>query len=175
MPFTPFHMGPGTAIKAVFGKYFSLTVFGFAQVMMDIEPLVRMVRGDMILHGATHTYLGAICIGGFSALVGKPICVFLLRFWNAGLGSKTLRWLRIRTDIAWIPAITGAFIGTFSHVFLDSMMHADMQPFAPFSSNNGLLGFLPLGFLHVLCVFFGVFGVFTIFLVWAWRKWSIDV
>jgi len=142
---------------------------------MDIEPLVRMVRGDMILHGATHTYLGAICIGGFSALVGKPICVFLLRFWNAGLGSKTLRWLRIRTDIAWIPAITGAFIGTFSHVFLDSMMHADMQPFAPFSSNNGLLGFLPLGFLHVLCVFFGVFGVFTIFLVWAWRKWSIDV
>ncbi len=27
---------------------------------MDIEPLVRMVRGDNILHGVTHTYLGAV-------------------------------------------------------------------------------------------------------------------
>ena len=59
MPFTPFHMGPGLAIKAVSGRYLSLMVFGFSQVAMDIEPLVRMIRGDAVLHGFTHTYLGA--------------------------------------------------------------------------------------------------------------------
>lgn len=175
MPFTPFHVGPGTAIKAIFGKYFSLTVFGFAQVMMDIEPLVRMLRGDSILHGVTHTYVGAICIGVFSVLVGKPFCAFLLRFWNAGLEPKYLRWLSTQAGIPWTPAIAGAFIGTFSHVFLDSMMHADMQPFAPFKISNELLDFLPVGFLYLICVFLGVFGIFTILLVWAWRKWSIDV
>jgi hypothetical protein len=48
MPFTPFHMGPGLAVKAVFGRYFSLMVFGFSQVAIDIEPLVRIIRGDAV-------------------------------------------------------------------------------------------------------------------------------
>ena len=37
MPFTPFHMGPGLAVKAVCGRYFSLVVFGFSQVAIDIN------------------------------------------------------------------------------------------------------------------------------------------
>jgi hypothetical protein len=175
MPFTPFHMGPGTAIKGVCGKHFSLTVFGFAQVMMDIEPLVRMVRGDSVLHGVSHTYVGAIFIGAFSVLMGKPLCAFLLRAWNTGADPKHLSWLHTQAEIPWLPATIGAFIGTFSHVFLDSMMHADMQPFAPFSIANELLDFLPISFLYLICVFLGVFGLFTIFLVWAWRRWSIDI
>ncbi len=44
MPFTPFHMGPGTAIKAVTGRHFSLTIFGFAQVLMKF--LWFRVLGD---------------------------------------------------------------------------------------------------------------------------------
>src|SRR5205807_4798279 len=74
MPFTLFHMGPGLAVKAVCGRHFSLTVFGFSQVAMDIEPLVRILRGDHILHGWTHTYAGATLIALVSLLVGRPVC-----------------------------------------------------------------------------------------------------
>ena len=44
MPFTPFHMGAGLALKAVAGRHFSVLTFGIAQVAMDIEPLVGMLR-----------------------------------------------------------------------------------------------------------------------------------
>jgi len=71
MPFTPFHMGPGLAVKAVTGRYFSLTVFGFCQVAIDIEPLVRMIRGDIVIHGFTHTYLGATLIAFVSVVAGR--------------------------------------------------------------------------------------------------------
>jgi hypothetical protein len=175
MPFTPFHMGPGAAIKAVSGKHFSLSVFAFSQVVMNLEPLIRILRKDSILHGMSHTYIGAILIGVFSVMVGKPFCAFLLRSWNFFVSLKYLRWLSTSANIPWTAATLGAFIGTFSHVLLDSMMHKDMQPFAPFSIANELLDYLPVGLLYLLCVFLGVFGVFTILLVWAWRKWSIDV
>ena len=45
MPFTPRHLGPGFAIKALAGRHFSLLTFGVAQVTMDIEPLVGLIRG----------------------------------------------------------------------------------------------------------------------------------
>jgi hypothetical protein len=38
MPFTPLHMGPGLAIKALAGHRFSILTFGIAQVAMDVEP-----------------------------------------------------------------------------------------------------------------------------------------
>lgn len=175
MPFTPFHMGPGLAIKAVTGKYFSLTIFGFAQVIIDIEPIVHMVRGESTLHGVSHTYLGATLIGALSVSAGKPFCTFLLRSWNFFVRQKYLRWLSTQDEIPWSAATLSGFIGTYSHVFLDSIMHADIQPFAPFSAANELLDYLPASVIYLLCVFLGVFGVFTILLIWAWNRWSIDI
>jgi hypothetical protein len=40
MPFTPYHMGPGILIKALLQGSFSLMVFGWAQIVMDIQPLI---------------------------------------------------------------------------------------------------------------------------------------
>ncbi len=175
MPLTPFHMGPGAAIKAVTGKYFSLSVFGFAQVVTDIEPLVRILRGDTILHGFSHTYIGALLIGSFSLFAGKFICQNLFKAWNLMLRFKYLNWLKLNVEISWISACSGAFIGTFSHVFLDSIMHSDMQPFWPISTENGLLTFIPVGWLYLLCVFFGVFGLMVITIVGIWNKWAIEI
>lgn len=175
MPFTPFHMGPGAAIKAVSGKYFSLMVFGFAQVAIDIEPLVRILRGDNVLHGFTHTYLGAILIGLFSLFVGKTFCEYLLRIWNAITQLRCFLWLRLTPSISWVSASLGAFIGTFSHVFLDSLIHSDMHPFSPFSVSNGFLYIMPPGWLYLLCSFLGVFGFMVIAVVGAWNKWAIDI
>ncbi len=158
MPFTPFHMGPGCAIKAVLGRSFSLTVFGFAQVAMDLEPLIRILRGDKILHGVSHTYVGATFIALVSLFVGRPVCQVLLRLWPMEDDAGLLDWLRGPRAISWTAALTGAFIGTYSHVFLDSIMHADLEPFWPFSASNDLLHLLGIPELHLLCVAAGLVG-----------------
>jgi len=162
MPITPLHMGPGLAIKAVLGRRFSLMVFGFSQVAIDIEPLIGILRDDDILHGFTHTYLGATLIALASVVFGRPICQYLLRYWNPDPKSAFLNWWGMPSRISWSAAIAGAFIGSYSHVFLDSIMHYDMHPLAPWSKANELLHVVSVDNLYLLCVLSGVLGVVLI-------------
>jgi|SRR4249919_3000805 len=151
MPFTPFHLGPGAAFKAVGGRHFSFMVFGGAQVLMDIEPLVRILRGDFELHGYTHTIAGALLIGIVAALSGKPI------------SAHALAKLRLpHYPLTWFAAFNGALIGTFSHIALDALMHSDMRPWWPFSDGNGLLGAVQVDRLHVACGALGALGMVAI-------------
>ncbi len=166
MPFTPFHLGPGLAVKAIAGRHFSFLVFGFSQVAIDVEPLVHILRGDPVLHGFTHTYLGATLIGAASVLVGRPVCQFLLRRWHPGEQYPFQVWLRGTGEISWVAAIIGAFVGTYSHVFLDSLMHRDLRPLAPFSPANGMLYAISVGWLHVLCVASGIFGIVAMYCIY---------
>jgi membrane-bound metal-dependent hydrolase YbcI (DUF457 family) len=70
-----------------------------------------------------------------------------------------LNWLRCPSEISWTAAATGAFIGTFSHVLIDSVMHADMQPLAPLAEGNRLLWVVSPEVLHLICVGAGVVGL----------------
>lgn len=150
MPFTPVHMGPGILIKAALQSSFSLMVFGWTQIVMDIQPLLVMITGDGHLHGFTHTYLGAILIAVISALTGKY------------LSELGLRILRITPatglHIRWWVVFLSAFIGSFSHVLLDSIMHSDVQPFYPVSLWNPLHGFVSIETLHKFCLYSGLLG-----------------
>jgi len=164
-------MGPGCAVKAVLGRHFSLTVFGFAQVAMDLETLIRILRSHNVLHGASHTYIGAAFIAMVSLFVGRPVCQILLRFWPHEDDLGLLDWLRGPRMISWTAALTGAFIGTFSHVFLDSIMHTDMEPFWPFNEGNNSLHLLSVSELHVLCVGAGlVGGLFLLVEYWLFGR-----
>jgi hypothetical protein len=147
MPITPFHLGPGAAFKAIGGKRFSFMVFGGSQVLMDIEPAVQIYRGATVLHGYTHTLAGALLIGSIATTIGRPISLFVL-----GLLPGTHR------PFSWAASATGAFVGTFSHILLDGLMHADMQPFWPLAQGNPLLGLVPLGTLHLSCIVLGILG-----------------
>lgn len=60
MPFTPIHLCPGIFIKAILQSSFSFMVFGWTQIIMDIQPLVVLITGEGHLHGFTHTYVGAL-------------------------------------------------------------------------------------------------------------------
>ena len=51
---------------------------------------------------------------------------------------------------------------------LDSVMHADVEPFWPFLLNNPFLGFLSVGTLHKLCLCSGFVGVGLYFAVSHW-------
>ena len=152
-------------MKSLAGRHFSLMVFSFSQVAIDIEPLVRIVRGDSILHGFTHTYPGATLVALVSVIVGRPVCQFLLRYWNPDPSSPFLNWIPTPRVISWSAGIVGAFVGTYSHVFLDSIMHSDLQPFAPFSQDNALLHVITVEALHLACMLSGVLGVLLMFTV----------
>ncbi len=158
MPFTPFHMGPGLLVKALLQGSFSLMVFGWAQIIMDIQPLVVMLTGEGHLHGFTHTYIGATLIGLGSALTGKYAAEFGLHL----IGEAR------HLPISWPVTFISAFIGSYSHVLLDSVMHADVEPFSPLMLNNPFVGFVSIEMLHDFCLYSGLFGVGLYFAVSHW-------
>lgn len=167
MPFTPLHLGPGLAFKAGLGERFSLLAFGLAQVAMDLEPLIGLLSDAPILHGATHTYLAALGIGLAVALVTPPLGRPILRRWNRELTYYRLGWLVRPVSLARGPVMLGAVSGTLSHVALDSLMHADIQPLAPWSSANGWLGAIPMSALFWGCVVSGTLGA-GVWLIHGW-------
>jgi len=157
MPFTPIHMGPGILIKALLQSSFSLMVFGWTQIVMDIQPLIVLITGEGHLHGFTHTYIGAILLAIFSALTGKYL---------SELGLKILAIDKYQSiSIAWWVAFLSAFIGSFSHVFLDSIMHSDVEPFFPITTTNHIHGIVSVTMLHKLCMYSGGVGAFIYFAV----------
>ncbi len=113
MPFTPFHLGVGIAAKAVAPRLISFQVFALTQVAMDIEPGLRMAQGNEVLHGWTHTLVGAVPVAVASAMV-----------WKMLEGRRIWRWTfePIDASMLW----TTAFVGTWSHVLLDALIHRDM-------------------------------------------------
>ena len=130
-------------------------VFGWSQIVMDIQPLLVMITGEGHLHGFSHTFIGATLIATFSALSGKylsEVGLFVLginRHWQI--------------KIAWWVSFLSAFIGTFSHVILDGIMHSDVEPFAPFMTNNIFLGVISVSSLHKLCLYSALIGAVLYF------------
>lgn len=153
MPFTPLHMGPGILLKALLQGSFSLMVFGWAQILMDIQPLYVMISDTrhLELHGFSHTYLGATLLAILSALSGKYLSEFGLKL----LGLSTIAQ---PIKIVWGIAFFSAFLGTYSHVVLDSIMHSDIQPYYPFAVGNQLLNIIDMEQLHTLCIYSGIVG-----------------
>ena len=151
MPFTPFHMGPGILIKALLQGSFSLMVFGWAQIVMDIQPLVVLLTGEGHLHGFSHTYAGATLLAIFSALSGKYLSELGLKLMDISKKNNPIQ-------ITWWVAFVSAFIGTYTHVALDSIMHSDVEPFYPLSQANNLLGLISVGELHQFCIYSALVG-----------------
>ncbi|KGJ96910.1 metal-dependent hydrolase [Colwellia psychrerythraea] len=151
MPFTPIHIGPGILLKSLLQSSFSLMVFGWTQIVMDIQPLIVLVSGEGHLHGFTHTYIGAILIAIFAALSGKYLSEIGLKLLRISENKKNI-------SIAWWIVFLSAFIGSFSHVLLDSIMHPDVEPFFPFTFDNPLLGLISVTMLHKVCLYSGLVG-----------------
>lgn len=156
MPFTPLHMAPGILIKSLLRGSFSLMVFGWAQIVMDIQPLLVLITGDGHLHGFSHTYLGASLLAVLAAITGKYLSEIGLII--LGLSPSP------RIKIAWSVAFISAFIGTFSHVLLDSIMHSDVEPFFPIDLTNPFLGLISVSALHKVYLYTGLVGAGIYFL-----------
>ena len=141
MPITPFHFGPGAAIHAAVPRYVSFLAFCAANILMDVEPLYYMLTQQYPLHRFFHTYIGAAIVAAVTV----------------GLFEVARR---VVEKIPSLRAVAlGAAVGTLSHVFLDSIMHRDIKPFAPFFDANPFLGILSLPALHWSCLVTGGVGV----------------
>jgi len=55
--------------------------------------------------------------------------------------------------------VLGAAAGALSHVALDSIMHADIRPLAPFSQANPTYGMVSIDLLQVICIITGVLAI----------------
>jgi len=173
MPITPFHLGPGAVVKAAAPRHFSFTVFAFSQALIDLEPIAFfLVTGDPI-HPYLHTYLGASIVFMASWWAGRPVGEWAIRLWNAWLSPAQARWLASEPKISATAAALGAFIGAYSHVAIDSIMHADMRPFAPFWGGAPWLGIVTIETLQWLCVLAGVIGIAGLALL-RWRELDGD-
>lgn len=150
-------MGPGILVKALLQGSFSLMVFGWSQIIMDLQPLIAIVTGEGKLHGFTHTYIGATLIAIFSAITGKYLSQWALIVLSNGAKRGI--------NISWWVAFLSAFIGSYSHVILDSIMHADITPLSPFSQSNELLSLVSVAALHKFCVYSGLVGAVVYFAV----------
>jgi len=159
MPLTPFHFGPGAVVKAVFPRRFSFSIFCAAQVITDLEPGYFLLRHEYPVHRWAHTFLGATGVAVLTVLIAGPF----VRWFHRQLAEKTNgpfgKWLEV-TDLSWTGMMGSALVGTLSHVLLDSFMHSDARPFAPFTSANPFLGVVSLGALHWGCVACGL-GAFV--------------
>lgn len=156
MPVTPFHFGPGALLHAAAPRHVSFLAFCAANVLIDIESGYNLLRGADRVHAFFHTYVGATLV---------IVAVVAL---HAGL-SGLARRRRVPDLFGWRSlgrgaVATGAVLGAYSHVLLDSVMHADARPLAPFSGHNPLLGWLSWDSLHGVCVALGVAGVAVLLL-----------
>lgn len=161
MPVTPYHIGPGILIKSLLQKRFSLIVFIWTQILIDIQPLIVLITGKGSLHGFSHTYIGTTLIALFSSITG----IYILRYFfpKKPLNKQLL-----------MIAFISSFIGGYSHILLDSIMHNDFNPIYPFELNNYLYKIISLNTLHQLCIISGILGL-SLFLLLSLIKKYIKV
>jgi len=146
-------MGVGLVIKSGEPKRFSLVMFGLSQVVIDLQPLVAMTTGGSIeLHGISHTIVGATVI----ALLCLPF--------------RRLLEIAFKQSIAGRAAIAGSFVGVYSHLILDSIVHADVSGnlFYPLHIDSRLLGLLSWEGMNYLCILLGALGCAVL-----WRRGEV--
>ncbi len=159
MPFTPIHIGPGMAVKAMAPRHCSIIVFGLTQIAIDVEVLHYLISGDYPLHRFWHTYLGATLIAVGCTLLGKPVSQWIKILWNHAVSkSSAINLLSVSVPTTWFASFMGAFIGAYSHILLDSLYHSDMKPFQPWSEANHLYGSINPYSVEVACALLGIAG-----------------
>lgn len=144
MPVTPFHFGPGGALHALAARYVSFRAFCAANVLIDAEPIYYLVTVRHPHHRFFHTYVGA-------TLAGAAAVVLVSRVLRLRLPDRLRGRALTLSQIA-----AGAAAAAYSHIVLDSVMHADIRPLAPFSDANVLYGIVSVWALHWFCLLCGV-------------------
>ena len=158
MPVTPFHLLAIIPLKAIAPHRFSWSVFALTNVIIDLEPITHFLITLYPSHRFFHTIDGATLIAILCATYGRRLCELAIKTLHGELQDKEVKWLG-KASIGNTAAWSGALIGAWSHLLLDSFMHEDIKPLSPFTDANPLLGVISVGTLNALCVVSGLLGV----------------
>ena len=166
MPFTPYHFGPGLLLGVVLFPFLDFSTVMVACVILDIEPLtILMLQLPFQFHGFFHTYLGATIVACLLSLVIYPLRRYL---------NELVSIFGLNQESSFRHIFPASIVGTYSHVFLDSLLYPEMNPFYPLIGNP-FVGFFSLGFVYNACIFLGLlgFGLYVVRLLynqWTPRK-----
>lgn len=137
MPITPLHLGPALLIKRAAGSKFDLVAFVAAQVLLDLEPVLKILgilpeQGGLHL---SHTWP----VGAGVVLVAAAASV-----WGC-------RWVGRPNPTAW-SSVLGAALGVLSHLGLDALYHGDVAAGLGLPVLSGVVsqGWLDAGLLVAL-------------------------
>lgn len=112
MPITPLHFGPGVLARAAIGPRFGLAGYLVAQVLLDLEPGLKLF-GLMAEGIGLHT-LHTIAVAPLYVAATLWLVWGLRRIWHAV--SPAPFWTEV----------LGATIGVASHLALDALYHIDV-------------------------------------------------
>lgn len=114
MPITPLHFGLLAPINHFAKHKVSNASFVLVNLWLDLPSIIYVVLEIGDYSHENHTLINALII----ALVCSGLRI----------GNK-----------AWV---LGAFLGTFSHVLMDSLVHVDVNLFYPYEGNPFYLGLM---------------------------------
>ncbi len=152
MPFTPYHFGPALLIGALLFPFIDFPTMMIASVILDLEPLsVIIFNLQLPLHAFFHTYVGATIVAIILSIGIYPFRKYLNRF---------VALFGLKQESSFQHIIPASFIGTYSHVFLDSFLYVEMNPFFPILGNQ-FFGLLSSELVYNLCFSMGLIGLFV--------------
>ena len=128
MPITPLHLGLLAPLNHWLPGKVSNLSFWLVTLWLDAGAIAYyafgLERGE--LHGPeTHSFIAAMALASVVAMAGflyyviKEVCRPVLHTNQ----ERALAWL------------FGAYLGGFSHILLDAMVHSEMLPFHPLPGN----------------------------------------
>lgn len=161
MPFTPFHLGPALLIGLVAYKHLDMPTLLIASVTVDVRTaLVFFGILEGPLHGILHTFLiGTVLAFG---LIGA-ITPF------RGYIKKQMDKIGLNQKYDDSTIVGAAFLGIYSHIFLDAILYTDITPFYPLNVNP-LLGAASTSWIYGLCIFCGIIGLAAV----PWKIHSLS-
>ncbi len=148
MPITPLHFGLMAPIRHVTRRRVSLVSFTLVNLWIDLEAILAWAQGlPLPSHmESSHTYVGAM----ISAVI------------VAMLGVRSMPWA------------LGAFLGALSHVFLDSLVHAHMQPFWPYEGNPMYMGWMaPVSLILMPLTVWLIAQIVSDTKAWLTGRWAV--
>lgn len=150
MPFTPFHLGPGTLAGILLLRCLDLPTLTVASVVLDLEPLLVIITGaNYPLHGFFHTFLGG-------TVVALALSFVMFRF--SECTARIAKAFGISQTPSPRSVTVASFLGVYSHLLLDSPLYADMEPFFPIASNPLFFPQIS-GMIYASCVVAFLLGV----------------
>ena len=150
MPFTAFHLGPALLIGIILFPFLDLAALLICSVIVDLEPfyVIFFARG-LPLHGFFHTFLGGTIVA---------IIIAIILWITRGLVQELLLIFRVEQKSSFVKILYTSLFSVNFHIFLDSIFHADMQPFYPLIINPfyGLISQTIINQLYLICLILGL-------------------